>query len=145
MLREHNAITNQYIILITREGSSAMRLVKGMNQGAVDYLTYPFNPNLVKSKIEVYKSLFYKDQRIGQLLSNIFPENILNEFSNSGNFSPKRVQNGIVLFTDFVDFSSKAKQIRPLGLIRRLEKYFTQFDTIIEKYNLEKIKTIGDS
>ena len=144
-LREHKGFSNQYIILITKEGSSAMRLVKGMNQGAVDYLKFPFNPNLVKSKIEVYKSLFYKDQRIGQLLNNIFPGTILDELSGSGKFSPKRVQNGIVLFTDFVDFSSKAKKIRPLGLIRKLEDYFTAFDEIIDKYKLEKIKTIGDS
>lgn len=144
-VKESSNFKNQYIILITREGSSAMKLVKGINQGAVDYITAPFNPNLIKSKIEVYKSLFYKDQRIGQLLGNIFPETILGELSSSGKYSPKRVQNGIVLFTDFVDFSSKAKRIRPLGLIRRLERYFTQFDRIVEKYNLEKIKTIGDS
>jgi adenylate cyclase len=144
-LRETSGFNNQYIILITQEGTSAMKLVRGIKQGAVDYITTPFNPNLIRSKIEVYKSLFYKDQRIGQLLSNIFPENILTELSTSGKYSPKRVQNGIVLFTDFVDFSSKAKNVSPLGLIKRLERYFTKFDSIIAKYNLEKIKTIGDA
>lgn len=144
-LKERSSFNNQYIILITEEGSSAMKLVKGIKQGAVDFITTPFNPNLIRSKIEVYKSLFYKDQRIGQLLGNIFPDNILHELSSSGKYSPKRVQNGIVLFTDFVDFSSKAKNISPLGLIKRLERYFTKFDAIIKKYNLEKIKTIGDA
>ncbi len=144
-LKERIGFNHQYIILIANEGCSTMKLVKGIKQGAVDYITTPFNPNLIRSKIEVYKSLFYKDQRIGQLLGNIFPENILTELSNSGKYSPKRVQNGIVLFTDFVDFSSKAKNISPLGLIKRLEFYFTKFDSIIQKYNLEKIKTIGDA
>ncbi|MFT5779418.1 MAG: adenylate cyclase [Crocinitomicaceae bacterium] len=144
-LRENGAFEHQYIILITKESSSAMKLVKGIKQGAVDYISSPFNPNLIRSKIEVYKSLFYKDQRIGQLLSNIFPDTILKELSTSGKYSPKRVQNGIVLFTDFVDFSSKAKSISPLGLIKRLERYFTKFDSIIKKYDLEKIKTIGDA
>lgn len=144
-LKERSGFNHQYIILISKEGGSAMKLVKGIKQGAVDYITTPFNPNLIRSKIEVYKSLFYKDQRIGQLLENIFPENILSELSSSGKYSPKRVQNGIVLFTDFVDFSSKAKNISPLGLIKRLERYFTKFDSIVKKYNLEKIKTIGDA
>lgn len=144
-LRQRSLFKNNYIIVITKENGRAIKLVRGMNQGAVDYLTYPFNPNLVRSKIDVYKSLFYKDQRIGQLLSNIFPTNVLDELSNNGKFSPKRVQNGVVLFTDFVDFSSKAKEMRPLQLIRKLERYFTEFDAIIEKYNLEKIKTIGDA
>jgi DNA-binding response OmpR family regulator len=121
-LSKTSGFNNQYIILITKEGTSSAKLVKAIKQGAVDYITTPFNPNLIRSKIEVYKSLFYKDQRIGQLLGNIFPENILAELSTSGKYSPKRVQNGVVLFTDFVDFSSKAKNVSPLGLIKRLER-----------------------
>ena len=144
-LQKSSGFSNQYIILIAKEDSSASLLVKGIKQGAMDYISSPFNPNLIRSKIEVYKSLFYKDQRIAQLLSNIFPDSILGELSDVGKFSPKRVQNGVVLFTDFVDFSSKAKNINPLGLIKRLEYYFTKFDSIIDKYNLEKIKTIGDA
>jgi class 3 adenylate cyclase/predicted metal-dependent HD superfamily phosphohydrolase/ActR/RegA family two-component response regulator len=144
-LKKNSLIKNNYIILNTKEGSSNVRLVKGMREGAVDYITHPFNPNLIKSKVEVFKSLYYKDQRIGQLLSNIFPITVLEELSTTGKFSPKRVENGVVLFTDFVDFSLKAKTMRPLALIRQLEKHFTRFDEIIDKYNLEKIKTIGDA
>ena len=144
-LKANSLIKNNYIIIVSKENGSGMRLVKGMREGAVDYITHPFNPNLIKSKIEVFKTLYYKDQRIGQLLSNIFPATVLEELSIHGKFSPKRVNNGVVLFTDFVDFSLKAKALKPLTLIRKLEKYFTHFDEIIEKYNLEKIKTIGDA
>ncbi|MDX2361750.1 MAG: adenylate/guanylate cyclase domain-containing protein [Crocinitomicaceae bacterium] len=144
-LKENSLIKNNYIIIVSKENGSGMKLVKGMREGAVDYITYPFNPNLIKSKIEVFKTLYYKDQRIGQLLGNIFPTSVLEELSTSGKFSPKRVNNGVVIFTDFVDFSLKAKALKPLTLIRKLEKYFTRFDEIMEKYNLEKIKTIGDA
>lgn len=144
-IRETSIFKNNYIIIITKEERPGLKLVRGMNQGAIDYLTYPFSPNLVRSKIDVYKSMFYKDQRIGQLLSNIFPDTILNELGNNKKFSPKRVDHGVVLFTDFVDFSTKAKKAKPLRLLRKLEKYFTRFDEIIAKYNLEKIKTIGDA
>lgn len=144
-IQKERTLGNQYIILISKDGSSSSKLVKGIKQGAVDYISAPFSPNLIRSKIEVYKSLFYKDQRIAQLLSNIFPDSILGELSNVGKFSPKRIQNGVVLFTDFVDFSSKAKNMNPLELIKRLEYYFTKFDSIVAKYKLEKIKTIGDA
>src|SRR5690606_16637735 len=136
---------NHYIILLTKENSTSVNLVKGMYQGAVDYITYPFQENLIKSKIEVFKTLYFKDQRIGQLLNNIFTENVLSELSINGKFSPKRVEKGVVLFTDFVDFSMKSKEMNPLRLIQQLEKYFIKFDEIIGKYNLEKIKTIGDA
>ena len=144
-LKQNSLLKNNYIILVTKEGGPSGRLVKGMREGAVDYITHPFNPNLIKSKVEVFKSLYYKDQRIGQLLSNIFPIKVLEELSTTGKYSPKRIENGVVLFTDFVDFSLKAKSMRPLALIRQLEKHFTRFDEIINKYNLEKIKTIGDA
>ncbi len=144
-IKDRSQFKNHYILLLTKENSKSVNLVKGMHQGAVDFITYPFQENIIKSKIEVFKTLYFKDQRIGQLLNNIFPENVLSELSNNGKFSPKRIENGVVLFTDFVDFSLKSKSLNPLRLIHQLERYFIKFDEIIERYNLEKIKTIGDA
>ncbi len=144
-LREVSSIRNVYKIVISESSRSGAKLVKGLNEGAVDYITKPFNPNLVKAKIEVFKSLYFKDQRIGQLLNNIFPENVLEDLNTYGKFSPKRIDKGVVMFTDFVDFSAASKKMRPLSLLRRLEYYFTRFDEIIDRYKLEKIKTIGDA
>lgn len=143
--KDKSRLKYNYIVLISNRSTTDSKLYKGMQSGAVDYIPFPFNPNLIKSKIEVFKTLYYKDQRIGQLLSNIFPETVLNELSLGGKFSPKRIENGVVLFTDFVDFSLKAKSSKPLFLIQQLEKYFSKFDQIMLKYNLEKIKTIGDA
>ncbi|MEZ4890162.1 MAG: adenylate/guanylate cyclase domain-containing protein [Crocinitomicaceae bacterium] len=70
---------------------------------------------------------------------------MLEDFNTYGKFSPKRVENGVVLFTDFVDFSQLSAKMEPIQLLRQLEKYFTTFDEIIARYRLEKIKTIGDA
>lgn len=144
-LKEESLVPNTYKIVIADSTKSGAKMVRGLNYGAVDFITKPLNPNLVKAKIEVYKSLFYKDQRIGQLLSNIFPEQVLEDLNTYGKFSPKRIENGVVMFTDFVDFSLKAKNLKPIALLKRLEKHFTVFDEIMERYHLEKIKTIGDA
>lgn len=144
-LKDESKNKNTYKIVLTDSTKSGAQMVKGLNFGAVDFITTPLNPNLIRAKIEVYKSLFYKDQRIGQLLSNIFPENVLEDLNTKGKFSPKRIENGVVLFTDFVDFSMKAKNMNPLTLLNKLETYFTVFDEIMERYELEKIKTIGDA
>jgi class 3 adenylate cyclase/predicted metal-dependent HD superfamily phosphohydrolase len=143
-----NALANfqtTYKIVITADSSSGVKMVKGLRQGAVDYITIPFNPNLIKAKIEVYKSLFQKDQRISQLLQNIFPLTVLKDLNAIHKFTPNRVENGVVLFTDFVDFSVKSKELKPIRLLKKLAYYFTQFDEIIARYKLEKIKTIGDA
>lgn len=134
-----------YSIVITENARTGSKVLRGLNSGAVDFISKPFNPHLIQAKIDVYKSLFYKDQRIAQLLGNILPRTVLEDLNNHGKFSPKRVDNGVVLFTDFVDFSMKSKSIKPLKLVKRLEYYFTRFDEIVERYKLEKIKTIGDA
>lgn len=144
-IKELEHLKNVYKVVLTESSSTSTQIVKGLNEGAIDFLTLPFSPNLIKAKIEIYKSLYYKDGRIRQLLSNIFPEKVLEDLNTSGKFSPKRIENGVVLFTDFVNFSNKAKSINPMKLLKKLESYFTKFDEITGRYRLEKIKTIGDS
>ncbi len=134
-----------YKIVISDTSSSGARLVKGFKEGAVDYITSPFNPNLVKAKIEVFKTLYFKDVRINMLLENIFPTTILTDLNSIGRFSPRKVNEGVVLFTDFVAFTKSAKLKKPLELLRELEGYFKKFDEIMDRYCLEKIKTIGDA
>jgi class 3 adenylate cyclase/HD superfamily phosphodiesterase/ActR/RegA family two-component response regulator len=144
-LKQHPRGAEIYKIVITDEKGSGTKLVKGFREGAVDHITKPFNPNLVKAKIEVFKALYFKDQRINQLLTNIFPRNVLEDLNVQGKFSPQRIEEGTVLFTDFVAFSKIAKHMPPLDLLKKLETYFNKFDEIMERYQMEKIKTIGDA
>lgn len=148
LLLEINALghsKNLYKIALTSDPESGAKLIKGQSHGVIDFIGYPLNPVLVKAKIDVFKSLYYKDLRINQLLSNIFPSNVLNDLNTHNKFSPKRIENGVVIFTDFIDFSIKAKKMKPIRLLKNLEHYFVQFDAIMQRYKLEKIKTIGDA
>jgi len=134
-----------YYIIVDNNNTSEENLIKTFKKGAVDYITSPFNPVLVKAKIQVYKKLHFKDLRIMQLLENIFPKNVLFNLNTIGKFSPRKIDEGVVLFTDFVSFTKSAQELSPLELIQKLEKYFNKFDEILTRYNLEKIKTIGDA
>lgn len=144
-IKEHSLVENSYMLAISKDNYAGVKMIKGFHEGAIDYITRPYHPNLVQAKIEVYKSLYFKDQRIHQLLRNIFPQNVLSELNKHGKFPPQRVENGVVLFTDFVNFSQKSSKVKPMQLLKKLEHYFTHFDSITARYNLEKIKTIGDS
>ncbi|MBI2259508.1 MAG: response regulator [Flavobacteriia bacterium] len=136
---------NLRTIILCEQNTNSNLIIKYLNLGAIDFIHFPFTPNLIKAKIEIYKSLYFKDLRIRQLLANIFPENVIELLNNNSKFSPRRINNGVVLFTDFVNFSLKAKKIDPLKLLKKLEGYFNKFDEITDRYHLEKIKTIGDS
>ena len=136
---------NSYAIVICDSSSGAENMIKGLKGGAVDYFIRPFDELLVKAKVDVFKNIYFKDYRINQLLQNIFPKNVLRDLNRTGKFSPKRFENGTVIFTDFVGFSKIAKKEKPLHLIKKLDTYFNKFDEIIIRYKLEKIKTIGDA
>lgn len=144
-IKTKTAFSNTFFLTTCQEVDHEDKMIKSLSLGAVDVIIKPFNESVVKTKINVFKKLFFKQQRIIQLLRNVLPDNVLEEFSKYGKSAPKRFENGIVMFTDFVNFSAKSTTIAPIQLIKKLDTYFTKFDQIIGKYNLEKIKTIGDA
>ena len=79
------------------------------------------------------------------LLLNILPEPVANELKQSDRVRPVHYQYATVLFTDFVEFTRFAENFSPNELIKELDACFREFDQIVKKYSLEKIKTIGDS
>ncbi len=88
-----------------------------------------------------------KDERdrSQELLLNILPEETARELETSGHAKTRFYDNVTVLFTDFKGFSTIAGKLTPIELVSELNDYFMAFDEIMGKYNLEKIKTIGDA
>lgn len=50
-----------------------------------------------------------------------------------------------ILFVDIVDFTSRSSRFSPEELVSFLNRVFSEFDRLTEKFSLEKVKTIGDS
>jgi len=84
-------------------------------------------------------------QRSEELLLNILPAEIAEELKVKGEVSAKQFQAVTVLFSDFVNFTGISQTLSPQKLVSEVHHYFTAFDAIMEKYGLEKIKTIGDA
>lgn len=145
-LQSKNCAKNSTLIITSNRREVVYENV-GEDDGhtAVDYLMKPYVKNLVKAKINVYKKLYFKHERISRLLESILPSQILTEYRNFGKSSPKKKHNCTVMFTDFVDFTKKTQSTDPQLIVRKLDYYFTKFDLIVQKYKLEKIKTIGDA
>ena len=56
-----------------------------------------------------------------------------------------KYERATVLFSDIQGFTKIAEEMNPEALIDELDKFFFHFDSVVEKYNIEKIKTIGDA
>lgn len=97
----------------------------------------------VKSK--THKILDKQKNEIENLLLNILPKEVAHELQASGRATPKQYDSVSVMFTDFQAFTTIADNMAPDELVAELDACFIAFDAIIEKYHLEKIKTIGDS
>ena len=83
--------------------------------------------------------------RSDKLLLNILPEETAQELKDSGKVKAKKYESVTVLFSDFKGFTSYSETLSPEALVETVGFYFSKFDAIIEKYGLEKIKTIGDA
>ncbi|PIF62358.1 class 3 adenylate cyclase [Flavobacterium sp. 11] len=82
--------------------------------------------------------------RSDSLLLNILPEETAHELKQNGKVLAKKFESVSVLFTDFEGFTQYAEKLPPEKLVESVDYYFSKFDEIMEKYDLEKIKTVGD-
>ena len=84
-------------------------------------------------------------ERSDNLLLNILPEETALELKENGKVKAKKFDSVTVLFTDFIGFTHYAENLSPEELVESVDFYFSRFDKILEKYKLEKIKTVGDA
>lgn len=134
-------------------------IITGLNLGAVDYVTKPFNHSellaRVKTHIELKKAkeeltflndmLLIEKGKSDKLLLNILPEKVAHDLKEDGYTTPEKYDNVTVFFSDFINFTDRSSKINPRLLIDELNDIFTSFDEIMEKNSCERIKTIGDA
>jgi adenylate cyclase len=96
-------------------------------------------------KVRTNKLLDKQNMQIESLLLNILPQEVAHELQSTGKATPRNYEKVSVLFTDFKSFTSHAEMMKPDEVVKELNTCFMAFDDIIERHNLEKIKTIGDA
>ncbi|MCV7036976.1 adenylate/guanylate cyclase domain-containing protein [Mycobacterium heckeshornense] len=80
------------------------------------------------------------------LLANIMPPSIAARLKDPvHNIIADKYDEASVLFADIAGFTQRASGIDPARLIEFLDRLYTEFDTLVDKHGLEKIKVSGDS
>jgi guanylate cyclase len=88
------------------------------------------------------KNLF--QEKSETLLLNILPKEITAILKNEPRTIADHYEGASILFADVVDFTPLPASMTPDELVDLLNEVFSIFDQLVEKYDLEKIKTIGD-
>ena len=78
------------------------------------------------------------------LLANILPKPIAEVLKNNPQTIAERYDAVSILFADVVGFTPLFTSMNPAGMVNLLNEIYTYFDSVVEKYGLEKIRTMGD-
>jgi adenylate cyclase len=82
--------------------------------------------------------------RVEALLLNILPEEIAQRLQAEPNAIADHFEDASILFADVVDFTPLASRLDAREVVGMLDRLFTAFDELVDRYEVEKIKTIGD-
>ena len=91
------------------------------------------------------QKLQVEKDRSENLLLNILPEEIAQELKEKGKADARDFEMVSIIFTDFKGFTEQSAKLSAAELVKEINTCFEAFDGIMEKYGIEKIKTIGDA
>jgi class 3 adenylate cyclase len=91
------------------------------------------------------EDLIVEKEKSENLLANVLPKNTADEIMLKGKATKIKYNFVTVLFSDIQGFTQIAEEMNPEILIDELDRFFFHFDSVVEKYRIEKIKTIGDA
>lgn len=157
-LRHDDRLNHIPVVMITavEEVASVARCIE---LGATDYLPKPFNPIILNARIsaslekkhlrdaeQIYLRRLEEEQdKSEKLLLNILPQAIAEQLKQHEGTIADAFADVTVLFADIVDFTKLSAGISATELVEMLNTVFSSFDQLVEKHQLEKIKTNGDS
>ena len=160
MYRYRNDLTGK-----TGEGSFAFRVRAPWYFSPMAWVIYPLILILIALLLRMRTHRLYKErqkrleeliaerteelqhekEKSDKLLANMLPKGTAEEIMSKGKAAKTKYNFVTVLFSDIQGFTKIAEEMNPELLIDELDRFFFHFDSVVERYRIEKIKTIGDA
>lgn len=125
-------------------------LVRSLSQFAFSMVTitliiYLVLVYFVRQKNRAYKLLSLEQEKSERLLLNVLPKEIAPILKSGKVTIADHYESVSILFADIVGFTPLSAVTDPEEMVELLNEIFSHFDTLVGKYDLEKIRTMGDS
>jgi CheY-like chemotaxis protein len=146
------------VIMISALGDTDA-VVRCIAMGAEDYLPKPFNPLLLKARMNAclekkrfqdretlyLRQIEQEKRRADELLHVILPNEIVRELKETNEVKPRDYQNVAVLFADLVGFTNFCAHHSAEEVVGPLQSLVETWENCALRHGVEKIKTIGDA
>ena len=110
------------------------------------FCVFNSEPKLLdNSKIEGLRMLADQFIDLYESTKDEYKKGIKSNHTKEEKVSGEYFSSSTVLFCDFVGFTKKTEKMQPGELVEILDTFFNGFDKIIERFELKKVKTIGDA
>lgn len=134
--------------LVRAENNLPYWLVAGffvMNITGLSTIIFVMLNYFISEKNKALELLRIEEEKAHNLLLNILPKEIAEILKNENRTIADYIDGASILFADLVNFTPLTAQMPPVEMVNLLNEIFSSFDTLVEKYDLEKIRTIGDN
>jgi guanylate cyclase len=116
----------------------------GLNVSVGGLIVFTLLALFAQQRKDALAALRIEQDKAENLLLNILPRSIADKLKASSETIADQFSSASILFADVVDFTPRSEHLPPAEVVGMLDSLFSYFDTLVEKYGLEKIKTIGD-
>ena len=134
-------------------------IVRCIEAGAVDYMPKPFEPALLRARIRAcLENKLLRDreramteeirkakERNEALLLSILPKAVVDRINDGAGMVADHIPEATILFADLVDFTPFSGKMAAVEVVGFLNRIFSTFDRLADRFGAEKIKTIGDA
>lgn len=115
-----------------------------LNISAISATAFCLIALFIAQKDSAYNLLRAEQEKSENLLLNILPKEIAHLLKNQGGTIADYYDQVSILFADIVDFTPLSAELSAREVVETLNEIFTQFDSLVDEYGVEKIETVGD-
>jgi len=131
------------VIFVTAKSDESDE-TKGLELGAVDYITKPFSPPIVRARVKTHLTL----KKISKKVEDAFGRHVhpsVAELILSGRLNTRGTMEDVsLLFSDIRNFTGFAEQNHPKQVFARINEYYAAMTEVIQNFGGVVLQYVGD-